>query len=1069
MNTITFKKQQGSVRKAGLPVIWSILMFLMLFPTVMTAQNVSVRGKVTDENGEAIIGAAVIIRGTQTGTVTDIDGNYTVDVPASGTTLVFSSIGYKTQEVAVSSTTPVVNLTLLEDSLVIDEVVVVGYGEQSRRSITSSVAKLSGDAVQNIPISSVGEGLKGKVAGLRVTQTNFTPGGEFSYQIRGGSSINGSNSPLVLVDGVERDFSSINPNDIASIDVLKDAASSAIYGAKASNGIILVTTKRGGYNKAPRITFEGSWAYQNTETEIDFLNAREYIEVVRKGVAEYLDYPGRVKDALTYLNGATSAGTGNTASSLYSTRYFDPATDVLPDGYSTMPDPLNPDKLIMYQDVDWQDMLYSGAWWQNYYLGVDGGGDRVRYQASLGYMNDQGVARSTAYDRYNFKVNLDAKITKKLTANFGVDFSRSNTESFANQMNSISRALSTAPTMKKYYDDGTPVQGYNSAAQSPLFYDEYYDRTSQKDNLSLVGGLKWDIIDGLSANVNGSFYKAGTKNKVFVKENFFAADRRATWQQATTERQKLEAYLSYNKTFAEAHNLSALLGYSYQRRDYEYVTVVGTGGTTDKVTTLNGASSFEPDEVSSSEEAECQIGVFGRLSYDYKGRYLLTATFREDGSSKFAKESRWGFFPGVSAGWVMTEEPWMQNVKGLDFLKLRASYGSTGNMASVGIYDAYGSYSSAVMYNGNSGIAPAAMPNDKLCWETSDQLDLGAEFGLLNNRIYISADYFDKRTRNLLYKQNLPNTTGYSSYWTNLGQVRFWGYELELTTHNIQRRNFSWDSKLVLSYQWNKVLSLPDNGIDKNRTGGIALGDGTYFGGVAEGEPLYRFYGFIATGIIETEEQAANAYYDAQSVSPAVGAKRVGDYEWKDRNGDKRITNADQFCLGVTVPPFTGGLNNTFRYKDFSLSIYLDWATGHSIFDESYSRYFYGTFTNNYALAKDVLNCWQKPGDKTKYAKYWANDSNWGNRNFTRRSNVFTYKGDYLCIREVTLQYTIPSRLTERIGLHGATFTLGGNNLYYFTAAKGISPERGTASTYNADYYNYPPIRRISFGVRLTF
>jgi outer membrane receptor protein involved in Fe transport len=276
---------------------------------------------------------------------------------------------------------------------------------------------------------------------------------------------------------------------------------------------------------------------------------------------------------------------------------------------------------------------------------------------------------------------------------------------------------------------------------------------------------------------------------------------------------------------------------------------------------MNGSSTFLPEDITSSEQHETEIGFFGRLNYDYKGKYLLTATFREDGSSKFAKENRWGFFPGVSAGWVISEESWMKSLHQLNFLKLRASYGSTGNNASVGIYDAYGSFGAGYIYNGNAGIKPSDMPNNELQWETSNQLDLGLEAGLFKNRVYISADFFDKRTENLLYEQTLPNTTGYSKYWTNLGKVRFYGYELELTTRNIVKKNFSWETKLVLSYQKNEVLELPENGIDKNRTGGIALGDGTFFGGIAEGEPLGRFYGYVATGIIQNEQQAANAYY----------------------------------------------------------------------------------------------------------------------------------------------------------------------------------------------------------------
>lgn len=1072
MKKSTMERQPGLARGIGGVLLQALLyVWLLVAPAGLFAQTARITGTVTDDKGETVIGATVVVKGSNNGTITDAHGAFMIDIPSGGATLVVSYIGYETQEVPVTAAHSGLRIQLQSDMIAVDEVVVVGYGEQTRRSITSAIAKLDGEALQNIPISNVGEGLKGKIAGLRVTQTDFQPGGSFSYQIRGGSSINGSNSPLVLVDGVERDFSAINPNDIASIDVLKDAASSAIYGAKASNGIILVTTKRGGYNKAPRITFEANWAYQNTETEIDFMNARDYIQTVRTAVAEYLEYPSRAGDALSYLNGKHSAGIGNKPGEMFSTRYYNPETDELPAGYETMPDPVNPDRLIMFKNTDWQHLLYRGAWWQNYYLGIDGGGDRIRYSASVGYTNDDGVALSTGYDRVNFKSNLDAKITKRLTASFGVDYARTNTEAFANQRNSISRALANPPTMLAYYDDGTPVEGYNSLSQSPLFHEEYYDRNNQRNYLSLTGGLKWDIIDGLTANLQGSFFHTDAKATQFIKENVYDATRKSSWSQSMTERRKLEGYLQYKKTFAHDHNFSAMAGYSYADRHYETVSVAGYGATSDKVTTMNGSSSFDADDISSSEQMEVQIGFFGRVNYDYKGKYLLTGTFRADGSSKFAPESRWGYFPGVSAGWVLTEEPWLNDIRQLNFLKLRASYGATGNNASVGIYDAYGSYGAGYMYNGQAGIKPSDMPNEKLKWETSKQLDLGIEAGLFKNRIYLSLDYFDKKTSNLLYEQNLPNTTGFSKFWTNLGLVRFWGYEVELTTRNIAKKNFSWDSKLVLSYSWNKVLKLPYNGIDKNRTGGIALGDGTFFGGIAEGEPLYRFYGYVATGIIENEEQAANAYYDALSRLPEKGKKRVGDYEWADRDGDGQITKSDMFCLGVTVPPFTGGFNNTFRYKNLSLSVYLDWAVGHSIFDESFSRYFYGTFTNNYALANDVLKAWKQPGDKTRYAKFWANDSNWGNDNYNRApTNTFTYKGDYLCIREVTLQYSLPKHLFTKVGVKGVTFTVSGNNLYYFTYTKGISPENGASTTYDGTvFHNYPPIRRISFGARLIF
>ena len=1042
---------------------------LMLISVSLSAQDNLLKGKVVEQNDQPVVGAVVLVEGTDIAAITDIDGNYQLGLPGGDVTVTVSCLGYVSQSVQVSDKQGILNIILDPNVTELDEIVVVGYGEQTRKSITASVSRLSGDNVQDVPITTLGEGLKGKISGLRVTQSDNSPGGAFTYRIRGGSSINGNNSPLILVDGVERDFSTINPNDISSIEVLKDAASCAIYGARASNGIILVTTKKGSYNNKLRITFEANLAYQDTETEIDFMGAEDYIRITRLAVAEYLDVPERAAAAKNYLNGATSAGIGNKPNGMFSTRYFNPETDKLPKGYQLMEDPLDPTKQIMFKETDWQSLMYRPALWQNYYVGIDGGGDRIRYKASLNYNTDEGVAISTGYDRFNFKINMDGKITDNLTASIGADFARTNTEAYANQRNTISRALANAPTMNAYYEDGTPVEGFNATSQTPLFYNEYYDRTNQKDYLSIHGGLKWDIVKGLTANVSGSFFKNTSKNTEFIKENFHDATRKSSWGQTSTERRKADAYLQYQNKFGK-HNLSVMAGYSYQYRNYETVSLAGTGSTSDKITTINGSSTFDPSDITSSVQMESQMGFFGRINYDYAGKYLITATFREDASSKFAPGNRWGFFPGVSAGWIITEENWMKNVKWLNLLKLRASYGSTGNSDGVGIYDAYGSFAANHIYNGNAGIKPSDMPNETLKWETTTQLDLGIDLSLLNNRIFLTADWYNKNTNDLLYEQNLPNTTGFSTIWTNIGKVRFWGYDIELTTHNIQKKNFSWDSRLTFSYTANEVIELPDNGIAKGRTDGIALGDGTYFGGIAEGEPLYRFYGYWATGILETEEQVANAHYDALSRLPVKGLKRVGDYEWADRNGDKQITKADQFCLGVSVAPYTGGFGNDFRIKDFTLSIYMDWALGHSIYDESYNRYFFSTYTMNYALAEEVKNCWKKPGDKTHLAKFTANDSAWGNDNYNRSANqIFTYKGDYLCIREVSLQYTIPEKVLRKTPFKGVSVNIAGNNLHYFTAVKGISPEIGTNSTYKEGYNNYPPIRRISFGVKLTF
>ena len=343
-------------------------------------------------------------------------------------------------------------------------------------------------------------------------------------------------------------------------------------------------------------------------------------------------------------------------------------------------------------------------------------------------------------------------------------------------------------------------------------------------------------------------------------------------------------------------------------------------------------------------------------------------------------------------------------------------------------------------------------------------------------------DYFDKRTKNLLFNKELPNTSGFKNVNTNIGKVKFYGFDFEISTINVRNKEWEWTSKLTWSFVKNKVLKLPDNGRDKNRIGGITLADGTAFGGLAEGEPMYRYYGFIVDHILQNQQEADNALYDSRAKGyrnsdrkRIAGRKEIGDYEWKNRtgsttkNGKDIIDSQDQFYLGSTVPTSTGGLNNTIKWKNITFTLYLDWALGHSINQNSEMRYFMNTFANNYTLIDEVKKCWKQEGDATKYARFTANDPDDGNANFSRVSNIFNYKGDYLCVREIALSYSLPSTILKKIGIQDLTFTVAGNNLHYFTAVQGVSPEEGTSSTYSGNYYNYPPIKKISLGIKATF
>ena len=1033
-----------------------------------SAQEVNISGVVIDNEGLTMPGVTVSVKGTSTGTITDMDGKYSLN-SQKGAVLVFSFIGYITKEVKVGDEYTI-NITLAPSTIGLDEVVVVGYGTQSKRTITSAVTKVSGDVLKNVPVSSVAEGLKGKIAGARLYSNNNTPGADATIRIRGGSSINKSNDPLILVDGIERTFSGLNPNDIESIEVLKDAASTAIYGSRASNGVVLITTKTGATNQAPTITFEANVALQQAERLYDFMNARDYINTVRPAVALSPNPDYNFKDGY-------SASSGNTDSSIYSTRYLMEGESI-PSGYQSMPDPLDPTKTLIFQDNNFQKEIYRNALWQNYYVGINGGSEKIKYNASAGYTNDGGVAIATNYSRLSMRNNLDIKINKKLSFAMGFDYSKTNSSEYPNQMNVISRGLATPATQKKYNADGTPTKGRNATSPNPLWYEYYKDQSNVKKRLAAFGKLTYRIIDGLKAEVQVSTFNHHWRSDSFEKANEFNSLRTTTAEYGELNRNKLEVFGTYNKSINE-HSFSIIAGYSYQRNKNQSMSATVTGASSDKVPTLTAGPTKKAADSKFTEEVT--IGYFGRLTYDYQKKYLFSATFREDASSRFAPGNQWGFFPGASLGWVMSEEAFMKNIKFVDNFKWRLSYGQTGNN-SIELYDALGKYSTNAKYNGTAGIVPATMPNFDLTWEVSTQLDAGFDLSLFNNRLNITVDYFDKRTDKLLFSKELPNTSGFSEVQTNIGKVKFYGFDFELSSTNIQSDNFIWESKFTWSFVKNKVLKLPDNGRDRNRIGGITLADGTAFGGIAEGEPLYRYYGYVVDHIIETQEQADNAMYDSfakgyrhSDGKKIAGRKEIGDYEWKNRKGSATkdgkayIDSQDQFLLGYTVPHSTGGLNNSFTYKNFTLNIFLDWALGHSINNTSEMRYFMNTFAYNYMLVNDVKKCWKQPGDKTKYARFTANDPDDGNGNFSRTSNIFNYKGDYLCIREISLQYNVPVTKLAKLGIKALSFTLSGNNLHYFTAVKGVSPEVGASSTYDASYYNYPPIRKYSIGAKVTF
>lgn len=1035
---------------------------------VLPTTQLQIEGVVNDGKGMPLPGANIIEKGTTNGVVTDFDGKFAIQVSDANAVLMVSYIGFTTAEVNVGGET-LLSITLTESAANLDEVVVMGYGTQSRRKVTSSVSKVDGEKLANIPINSIGDGLKGKVAGLRSYTTNNEPGQNPVFRIRGGSSINQSDSPIVVVDGVVREISGINPNDIESIEVLKDAASAAIYGARASNGIVLITTKKG-KNRPASVTFEMATAMQSPVQKFDLMNAEDYLYYMRRAVSEG-KYPER-----NFANGF-SMSSANTSTSMWTSRYLEPG-EAIPAGWKSMSDPLDPSKTIVFEDNDYQERFFDESIWKNYYIGVNGGNDNVVYAASAGYTDDGGIGIGTGYERFTMRGNMDINITDKLTFSTGYDYAETHLEDYpGNKRNIMHRGLSTPATHRLYNSEtGLPERGYNGSTPTPDWYEYYYDRSQITKRSTAFGKLQYDVLEDLKLTAMLTNYNRHTRNHSFIKANEYNGLRNTEEAFSETSRLNFQAYANYSKTFGE-HDFEAVVGTDYLMDKDNNFSASVTGASSDKVPTLSAGST--PGNPSSGETEEVLISYFNRLNYSFKDRYLLSFTMRADGSSKFAEDNRWGYFPAGSAGWIVSDEGFW-NSDSFNFLKIRGSYGMTGNNA-IGLFDAYGNYSTSGIYDGNATILTSTIPNRDLTWEKTTQLDLGLEMGFFKNRLTLTADYFNKITDNLIFDQPLPNTSGYNSIITNVGKVKFYGGELHLTSENIKTDDFSWTTDVTYSYVMNEVLELPENGREGNRIGGVTLADGTSYGGIAEGERLYRIYGYQVDRILETQAEADAAMYDANSNGfrftdgqSVPGRKAVGDYEWMNRpgsslrGGQEQINSEDQFLLGYTIPHSTGGITNTFTYKGLSLNIFMDYAIGHTVQNYLQERYFMGTFNYNYNLTNEVKKAWTQPGDDTRYAKFFANDADDGSRNYSRASNVFSEKGDFLALREVTLAYTFPKEILEKFKLNNAMIYLSGNNLHFFTKVNGVSPERGTGSTYDTDFSSYPSTRRISLGVKVT-
>jgi len=1091
-----------------LKLLLAVVGFL-LFSTVQ-AQSKKITGKVSsDEDNKPLAGVNIIIKGKTTGTQTNVDGTYSIDASV-GESLVFSFIGYGSQTIKIGNTSSY-DVSLKATVNKMDEVVVVGYGTQSRRNLTSAIGKVDSKVLETTPRANIGASMQGAVAGLQVINASGTPGSAPTILLRGGASINNPGSPLVVVDGIIRSYNDIAPEDIASIELLKDAASTAIYGARANNGVILITTKQGKSGKA-EVTYKFTQGYNKNRQGYKYMNARDYIYYTRLGNFNS-------QRTLAQVNSGRGYGLLTDAANLalFDIRTYTGNESLLTKGWDTLSDPYGGTIIFKDHGNEVENLIFRNTQTQDHYINVNGGNDKGKYFASFDYYKEDGVIVGSDYKRFSGTINGSYKIKPKLEVSTGATFSTSSQYgTIGSEINTLYRNLTLWPTMNPWLDSAktSPNPGNGITDGNPLYWINKNIRNNEVNRITGNAAVKYDIIKGLYVKLSGNIYLYENKNDGFTKATQTYSQLYTTPQAFNTTRPAYSAFdrtvqkqftgiINYSKTFFGKHNLDVMLGAESFGQKSMNTQVMGTGAPTDDITTVNASTLFAAGSNYSTKSEYRIISHLGRLNYNYDQRYLLSFVYRQDGISSLSEKNRWGFFPGMSAGWNVHNEKFFKNSgisNYISTLKPRFSYGVNGNVAGVGNYEVQGVYGSQGNYNGNLGFLNTSPINNGLRWEKSKTTDVGIDIGLLNNRITLIFDYYDRKTTDLLTNLTLPSYLGYSSVRTNLGTFQNKGYEFTVNANVLRTPGgLNIDASANISFVKNKILKLPYNGNENNRQGGFQIYDAAqgkvvWVGGLQEGQTLGAIYGYQQVSIFkDAADIAANAANRWDVIAQIGGPNRPGtnkitpgDVNWLDVDKNDTIDTRDQVYLGNINPKYTGGFSATVSYKNFSFYTRFDFALGHTIYNDLVARTL-GNYQGTFNYIDLQKNAWSPTNTETDIPKvYYADQvgAPAGKKNYTRGNNAgqvlngnnsrMYEKGDYLACREITLSYDFTKAILAKTRvISGARVFVNANNLFYVTKFSGPSPEPpvnpGTTTITGIYAGTYPTPKSFVFGVQVTF
>ena len=1085
----------------------------------ITQQNGSCTGIVKDTTGETVIGASVVVKGTTNGTITGIDGDFSLNNVKQGDIIQISFVGYKTVEVKWNGQP--LNVTLKDDTEMLGEVVVTGYGgQQLRTKVTNSISKVKQESLNVGMHSNPAQALSGAVAGLKVIQSSGSPGATPTIILRGGTNLDGTGSPLVVVDGQLRDsMSDINPEDIESMDVLKDAGATALYGARASNGVILITTKRGkaGFRE---INFKAKLGLSYARTPYEFLEAGEYIKAMRKAHWDaghlFQDKDGNTKTYWgnweSYLNGKQPFGTGNNLDQdIYSTQFLNEDNKyLLGRGWQTVTDPIT-GKEILYKNTDVDKYnLNDPAFSQDYNINMSGGNDRGTYYAGLGYNRQEGVPVNTFYERYSFITNASYKIADWLTSTSSLNYNRANWKNMpgsnGSELNYFGRVRSLPPTVLFEDEEGNMKLGPGTADGNQMYQPDKWWNDNQSDKFTMSQSFKIDILKNLSLTANMNWYYSETYQESFTKDyentpGNFVRTRSATAYYNRDFRQTYNAVLNYNETFFLDHHVEVMLGMEYYNKYQRGFEAQGQGAPTDDLPDLSLTDKGEGKRtINSWHEKQRILSFFGRLNYDFKDKYLLSFVFRRDGYSSLLGDNRWGFFPGVSAGWIFGREDFIKEaIPVMSFGKLRASYGINGNASGIGAYTLQGSYGSSnsngsFNYNGNTSYLITELPNPNLRWEKTATFEVGADLSFFANRLNTNLTYYNRLTSDKYAALSFPTSTGFSSVTNNNGEFRNQGIEIELSGKIIDSKDWTWSASGNIAFNKNKIVSLPDNGMERNRINAFQVYTGNgdekkWVGGQQEGQEPGILYLYQADGIYRSYDEipanlvrkyGSRTYYGPEAWNKLTAEQQnattnfpiqPGDTKFHDVNGDDVIDEFDKVKVGATSPRWTGGFNTTLRWKNFQLYGRFDYALGFWLYENSGTQsttpWFMGCYQGTYNTPTMYYDTWSESNPNAKYPRYLFADQN-GKNNYIA-STMFAYRGDYLAIREISLSYSLPESVAKMLKMQRAEVSITGQNLGYITGAKNVGSPEANPKDNGAVGQGYSLPRTILFGVNLTF